>query len=311
MAGYLADLGVTHAYSSPAAARPRAATTATTRSTTRTSTRRGAGGRLRPIRRRAAPARARPGARPGAQPHGRRRPVGRPVVVGRAAARSESARGGVRHRLGVRRRQGAPPGPGYCGRRRKLEVVAGELRYYENRFPDRARHRAGDAAGGARPPALRAGRLAARGPDLNYRRFFAINTLAGLRVEDPAIFDATHGPCSRWCRRAPSTGCGSTTPTAWRTKGYLERLAEASGGRWTVVEKILEPGEDLPESWRTAGRRATRSPRTRCSSTRPARPAHRAGHRARRPDVDYGSCTTASARSPTACSAPRSPGWSG
>ena len=28
--------------------------------------------------------------------------------------------------------------------------------------------------------------------DLNYRRFFAINTLAGLRVEDPAIFDATH-----------------------------------------------------------------------------------------------------------------------
>src|SRR3712207_9450561 len=28
--------------------------------------------------------------------------------------------------------------------------------------------------------------------DLNYRRFFAINTLAGLRVEDPAVFDATH-----------------------------------------------------------------------------------------------------------------------
>ena len=36
-------------------------------------------------------------------------------------------------------------------------------------------------------------------------------------------------------------------------KGYLDRLAEASGGQWTVVEKILEPGEDLPESWRTAG----------------------------------------------------------
>ena len=36
-------------------------------------------------------------------------------------------------------------------------------------------------------------------------------------------------------------------------KGYLDRLAEASENRWTVVEKILEPGEDLPESWRTAG----------------------------------------------------------
>ena len=36
-------------------------------------------------------------------------------------------------------------------------------------------------------------------------------------------------------------------------KGYLDRLAEASGGQWTVVEKILEPGEDLPESWQAAG----------------------------------------------------------
>jgi (1->4)-alpha-D-glucan 1-alpha-D-glucosylmutase len=36
-------------------------------------------------------------------------------------------------------------------------------------------------------------------------------------------------------------------------RAYLDRLAEASGGCWTVVEKILEPGEDLPESWKTAG----------------------------------------------------------
>jgi (1->4)-alpha-D-glucan 1-alpha-D-glucosylmutase len=36
-------------------------------------------------------------------------------------------------------------------------------------------------------------------------------------------------------------------------KGYLDRLAEATGGRWTVVEKILEPGEELPQSWACAG----------------------------------------------------------
>ena len=28
--------------------------------------------------------------------------------------------------------------------------------------------------------------------ELNYRRFFAVTTLAGVRVEDPAVFDATH-----------------------------------------------------------------------------------------------------------------------
>ena len=34
--------------------------------------------------------------------------------------------------------------------------------------------------------------------ELNYRRFFAVNTLAGLRVEDPAVFDATHVEVKRW-----------------------------------------------------------------------------------------------------------------
>jgi (1->4)-alpha-D-glucan 1-alpha-D-glucosylmutase len=34
---------------------------------------------------------------------------------------------------------------------------------------------------------------------------------------------------------------------------YADRLARATGGVWTVVEKILEPGEDLPGSWPVAG----------------------------------------------------------
>src|SRR5699024_3929091 len=34
--------------------------------------------------------------------------------------------------------------------------------------------------------------------ELSYRRFFAVNTLAGLRVEDPAVFDATHARVLRW-----------------------------------------------------------------------------------------------------------------
>jgi (1->4)-alpha-D-glucan 1-alpha-D-glucosylmutase len=44
----------------------------------------------------------------------------------------------------------------------KLEVVDGELRYYDNRFPIAPGTGEGHPAGGARPAALRAGRLAAR-----------------------------------------------------------------------------------------------------------------------------------------------------
>ncbi len=74
----------------------------------------------------------------------------------------------------------------------KLEVVDGELRYYDNRFP------IAPGTGGGSPQEVHARQhyelvdWRRADSDLNYRRFFAINTLAGLRVEDPAIFDATH-----------------------------------------------------------------------------------------------------------------------
>jgi (1->4)-alpha-D-glucan 1-alpha-D-glucosylmutase len=90
--------------------------------------------------------------------------------------------------------------------------------------------------------------------ELNYRRFFAINTLAGLRVEDPAIFDATHELVLQLVRDGAVDGLRIDHPDGLADpKAYLSRLAGASGGVWTVVEKILEPGEDLPESWATAG----------------------------------------------------------
>jgi (1->4)-alpha-D-glucan 1-alpha-D-glucosylmutase len=90
--------------------------------------------------------------------------------------------------------------------------------------------------------------------ELNYRRFFAINTLAGLRAEDPAIFEATHDLVLRLVRAEAVDGLRIDHPDGLADpRGYLDRLAAASGNRWTVVEKILEPGEDLPESWATAG----------------------------------------------------------
>ncbi|WP_324273305.1 malto-oligosyltrehalose synthase [Blastococcus brunescens] len=140
----------------------------------------------------------------------------------------------------------------------ELEIVDGpdgaELRYHDNRFP------IAPGTGDGTPQEVHARQhyelvdwRRADG-DLNYRRFFAINTLAGLRVEDPAIFDATHELVLQLVRDGVVDGLRIDHPDGLADpKGYLDRLADASGNSWTVVEKILEPGEDLPQSWRTAG----------------------------------------------------------
>jgi len=141
----------------------------------------------------------------------------------------------------------------------KLEVVSGgdgpaELRYYDNRFPIAPGTEEGT------PQEVHARQhyelvdWRRADSDLNYRRFFAINTLAGLRVEDPAIFDATHELVLRLVREGAVDGLRIDHPDGLADpKQYLDRLAEASENRWTVVEKILEPGEDLPANWATAG----------------------------------------------------------
>ncbi|NEK87783.1 malto-oligosyltrehalose synthase [Blastococcus saxobsidens] len=136
----------------------------------------------------------------------------------------------------------------------KLDVVDGELRYYDNRFPIAPGTESGT------PQEVHARQhyelvdWRRADSELNYRRFFAINTLAGLRVEDPAIFDATHELVLQLVRDGAVDALRIDHPDGLADpKGYLDRLAEASGNRWTVVEKILEPGEDLPGSWATAG----------------------------------------------------------
>ncbi|WP_245177235.1 malto-oligosyltrehalose synthase [Geodermatophilus sp. DF01_2] len=136
----------------------------------------------------------------------------------------------------------------------KLELVDGELRYYDNRFPIAPGTEEGtpQEVHDRQHYELVDWRRADR--DLNYRRFFAINTLAGLRAEDPEVFRATHDLVLRLVEDGAVDGLRIDHPDGLADpKGYLDRLAEASGGRWTVVEKILEPGEDLPESWATAG----------------------------------------------------------
>ncbi|MDO4918724.1 malto-oligosyltrehalose synthase [Kocuria sp.] len=90
--------------------------------------------------------------------------------------------------------------------------------------------------------------------ELNYRRFFTVATLAGVRVEDQGVFEESHQEVGRWFREGLVDGLRIDHPDGVRDpRDYLEKLARVTDGAWTVVEKILEPGEKLPRDWRTAG----------------------------------------------------------
>ncbi|MFT4137022.1 malto-oligosyltrehalose synthase [Microbacterium sp.] len=89
---------------------------------------------------------------------------------------------------------------------------------------------------------------------LNFRRFFAVTSLAGVRVEVPEVFAQTHAEIVRWLREGLADGLRIDHPDGLADPGgYLERLAEATGGAYVVVEKILEHGETLPAWWETDG----------------------------------------------------------
>ncbi len=89
---------------------------------------------------------------------------------------------------------------------------------------------------------------------LNYRRFFAVNTLAGVRVEDQRVFDASHVEIKRWFDEGLVDGLRVDHPDGLRDPAaYLDDLRDLTGGAYVLVEKILEPGEQLESSWATAG----------------------------------------------------------
>ncbi|MFF9688270.1 malto-oligosyltrehalose synthase [Streptomyces sp. NPDC014623] len=90
--------------------------------------------------------------------------------------------------------------------------------------------------------------------ELNYRRFFTISDLIGVRVEHPEVFDATHGKILELVRDGVVDGLRIDHPDGLADPAaYLGRLGEATGGRWTVVEKILTGPEALPAGWAVAG----------------------------------------------------------
>ena len=90
--------------------------------------------------------------------------------------------------------------------------------------------------------------------ELNWRRFFDIATLIGIRVEDPVVFDATHEVIVSLVTEGLVDGLRVDHPDGLADpRGYLDRLAAATGGAWVVAEKILAADEALPPDWACAG----------------------------------------------------------
>ncbi|MEV7396998.1 malto-oligosyltrehalose synthase [Aeromicrobium sp. NPDC092404] len=136
----------------------------------------------------------------------------------------------------------------------KLTVEGDELVYFDHRFPiapgtgdgspqevhDRQHYELVDWRRG--------------NTELNYRRFFDITTLAAVTVERPEVFDDAHREILVWVNAEEVTGLRVDHPDGLADPGaYVRRLREAAPGAWIVIEKILHPGEPLPDTWPVDG----------------------------------------------------------
>ncbi len=151
--------------------------------------------------------------------------------------------------------QDAPGGP-----IAHLRVEAGQLHYYDNAYP-----LAPGSADDWGDPGVDADTVHARqhyelvswrmaDAGLNYRRFFAVNSLAAVRVEEPEWFAKSHAVIAEWFAEGQVDGLRVDHPDGLRDPvGYLDDLAALTDHAYVLVEKILEPGEELPLHWATAG----------------------------------------------------------
>ncbi|GAA2097511.1 malto-oligosyltrehalose synthase [Microlunatus panaciterrae] len=135
-----------------------------------------------------------------------------------------------------------------------LELVGDELRYFEHRFPVApGTVEPGDTADAVHDRQHYQLVHHSRGDsELSYRRFFTVTSLAGVRMEDPAVFEATHVRVREWVQQGV-LGLRVDHPDGLVDPAdYLTRLRALAPQAWITVEKILEPGEKLPD-WPVQG----------------------------------------------------------
>ena len=135
-----------------------------------------------------------------------------------------------------------------------LSVIDGQLDYFGLRFP------IAPGTGGGTPEEVHARQnyelvdWRRADAELNYRRFFAVNSLAGIRVEVPWVFEESHREIVRWFDEGLIDGLRVDHPDGLLDPGrYLDDLATATGSAYVLVEKILEGDERMPAHWQAAG----------------------------------------------------------
>jgi (1->4)-alpha-D-glucan 1-alpha-D-glucosylmutase len=159
------------------------------------------------------------------------------------------AAGGDRIRIPVLGDDG-PDGDGLSA----LTLGDGVLRYHEHEFPIHPGTEGTDAREVHSQQHYELVHWRRADAELNYRRFFAVNSLAGIRVEVPWVFDESHREIVRWVRDGLVHGLRVDHPDGLADPlGYFERLREATGDVWLLVEKILEGDEPLPAEWPVDG----------------------------------------------------------
>jgi (1->4)-alpha-D-glucan 1-alpha-D-glucosylmutase len=105
--------------------------------------------------------------------------------------------------------------------------------------------------------------------EINYRRFFDVNELAGIHTEDPVVFDATHSVILKLIAQGSVTGLRIDHPDGlYDPIDYVDRLQQRIGQLispspsganrarrpfYIAIEKILSAQEDLPAPWAVYG----------------------------------------------------------
>ncbi len=90
--------------------------------------------------------------------------------------------------------------------------------------------------------------------EINYRRFFSINGLISLKVEDDHVLNYTHGLIFDLIERRIVTGLRiDHVDGLYDPASYLQKVRARAQATYMVVEKILDLNEELPPSWPVQG----------------------------------------------------------
>jgi (1->4)-alpha-D-glucan 1-alpha-D-glucosylmutase len=136
----------------------------------------------------------------------------------------------------------------------QISIADGLLRYHDKTFPLAPQTPTGSLAEARAAQHYELAPYPAADVRQNYRRFFAVTELAGLRVEDRAVFDATHVEIRRWVveagdRRATRRPPGRTARSAW-----LPDLAAGTRPQRLAHRRGRSPSpRRLPADWPVDG----------------------------------------------------------